>query len=43
MAQPVLPTIAPAERIPLSNAIGFGIFYSFGTTAVASDLIFKYA
>lgn len=43
VAQPVLPTIAPAERIPLSNAIGFGIFYSFGTTAVASDLIFKYA
>ena len=42
IAQPVLPTIAPAERIQLSNAIGFGIFYSFGTTAVAPDLIFKY-
>lgn len=42
IAQPVLPTIAPAERIQLSNAIGFGIFYSYGTTAVAPDLIFKY-
>ena len=42
IAQPVLPTIAPAERIQFSNAIGFGIFYSFGTKAVAPDLIFKY-
>lgn len=42
VAQPVLPTIAPAERIQLSNAIGFGIFYSFGTTAVADDLIQVY-
>ena len=42
IAQPVLPTVAPAERIQLSNAIGFGLFYSYGTTAVAPDLIFKY-
>ena len=42
IAQPVLPTVAPAERIQLSNAIGFGIFYSYGTKAVAEDLIFKY-
>ena len=43
IAQPVLPTIADPERIPLSNAIGFGIFYSYGTKAVAPDLIFKLA
>lgn len=42
IAQPVLPTIAPAERIQLSNAIGFGLFYSFGTKAVADDLIYVY-
>ena len=42
IAQPVLPTVAPAERIPLSNAIGFGIFYSYGTKAVADDLIYVY-
>lgn len=42
IAQPVLPTIAPPERIQFSTAIGFGIFYSYGTKAVAEDLIFKY-
>ena len=42
IAQPVLPTIAPAERIQLSNAIAFGLFSSSGTKAVAADLIFKY-
>ena len=42
IAQPVLPTVAPAERIQLSNAIGFGLFYSYGTTVVAPDLVFKY-
>lgn len=42
IAQPVLPTIAPAERIQFSNAIGFGLFYSYGTVAVASDLIAVY-
>jgi len=41
IAQPVLPTVAPAERVPLSNAIAFGMFYSYGTKAVASDLIAK--
>ena len=43
IAQPVLPTVAPAERIQFSNAIGFGLFYSYGTKAVAEDLIFTYA
>lgn len=42
IAQPVLPTVAPAERIQLSNAIGFGLFYSYGTKVVAPDLVFKY-
>ena len=42
IAQPVLPTIAPAEKLPMSNAIAFGIFYSYGTKACAPDLIFKY-
>ena len=42
VAQPVLPTLAPAERIQLSNAIGFGIFFSYGTKAVAADLIQVY-
>lgn len=39
VAQPVLPTVKPAERIPLSNAIATGLFYSYGTKAVAPDLI----
>ena len=42
IAQPVLPTVAPAERIQLSNAIGFGLFYSSGTKVVADDLIYVY-
>lgn len=42
IAQPVLPTVAPAERIQLSNAIGFGIFFSYGTKVVEPDLVFKY-
>lgn len=42
IAQPVLTTIAPAERIQFSEAIGFGLFYHYGTKAVAADLIFKY-
>lgn len=41
VAQPVLPTVAPAQKIPLSNAIAFGMFYSYGTKAVAPDMIFK--
>lgn len=40
VAQPVLPTVKPAERIPLSNAIATGLFYNYGTKAVTPDLIF---
>ena len=40
IAQPVMVTQSPAAKIPLSNAISFGIFYSYGTKAVAEDLIF---
>jgi len=40
VAQPVLPSIQPASRIPLSNAIATGLFYSYGTKAVSEDLIF---
>lgn len=40
VAQPVLPTMAPAQKVPLSNAYAFGMFYSYGTKAVAEDLIF---
>lgn len=39
VAQPVMPTVAPAQRIPLSNAIATGLFYSYGTKCVAPDLI----
>jgi hypothetical protein len=41
VAQPVLPTVANPTKIQLSNAIGFGIFYSYGTKAVMPDLIVK--
>ena len=41
VAQPVLPTISNPEKIQLSNAIGFGVFYSYGTKAVMPDLIVK--
>ena len=41
VAQPVLPTVANPEKIQLSNAIGFGLFYSYGTKAVMPDLIVK--
>ena len=41
VAQPVIPTVANPEKIQLSNAIGFGIFYSYGTKAVMPDLIVK--
>lgn len=40
IAQPVLPTVAPAERIPLSNAVATGLYYSYGTKAVSPDLVF---
>lgn len=39
IAQPVMPTVADPVKIQLSNAIGFGIFYSYGTKAVMPDLI----
>lgn len=39
VALPVMPTVAAPEKIQLSNAIGFGIFYSYGAKAVMSDLI----
>ena len=41
VAQPVLPTISNPQKIQLSNAIGFGVFYSYGTKAVMPDLIVK--
>jgi len=40
IAQPVEPTIYGPKQIELSNAIGFGLFYSYGTKAVTPDLIF---
>jgi hypothetical protein len=39
IAQPVMTTVADPVKIQLSNAIGFGLFYSYGTTAVMPDLI----
>lgn len=41
IAQPVLPTVSNPAKIQLSNAIGFGVFYSYGTKAVMPDLIVK--
>ena len=40
IAQPVLPDIYSPKQIELSNAIAFGIFYFYGTKAVAPDLVF---
>lgn len=40
VAQPVLANVSPAQKIQLSNAIAFGLFYSYGTKAVAPDLIY---
>ena len=42
VAQPVLINKYGAERIPLSNAVALDLFYSFGTKAVAADLIQVY-
>lgn len=39
IAQPVSVTVADPEKIPLSNAYSFGIFFSYGTKAVTPDLI----
>ena len=41
VAQPVMPTVAEPEKIQLSKAYSFGMFYSYGTVAVTPDLIFK--
>lgn len=41
VAQPVVPTVAEPEKVQLSNAYAFGLFFSYGTKAVAADLIFK--
>lgn len=40
IAQPVLPKVYNAKNIELSNAIGFGIFYYYGTKVVTPDLVF---
>lgn len=42
IAQPVMLTVANPEKIQLSNSIGFGAFYSYGTKAVTPDLIYKF-
>lgn len=39
IAQPVMTTVADPGKIQLSNAYGFGLFYSYGTAAVMPDLI----
>lgn len=43
IAQPVMTTLMNPEKIQLSNAYGFGLFYSYGTKAVMEDLIFTLA
>ncbi|MCQ2106545.1 MAG: hypothetical protein MJZ26_12225 [Fibrobacter sp.] len=40
VAQPVLMNKISGAQIPLSNAVATEIFYSYGTKAVADDLIF---
>lgn len=40
IAQPVLTKAITGAQIPLSNAVATEIFYSYGTKAVADDLIF---
>lgn len=40
IAQPVMSDEYKAEKIPLSNAYGVELFYSYGTKAVMPDLIF---
>lgn len=42
IAQPVKPSIYQPKQVELSEAIAFGLFYHYGTKAVAADLIFKY-
>ena len=42
IAQPIMSNVYSAERIPLSNAVGIEMFYSYGTKAVTPDTIFWY-
>lgn len=42
IAQPVKPSIYQPKQVELSEAIAFGLFFHYGTKAVAADLIFKY-
>ena len=42
VAQPVKVTKYEAERVPLSSAIAIELFYSYGSKAVADDLIYVY-
>lgn len=39
IAQPVTTTLDEADKYPASNCYHFGMFYSYGTKAVAPDLI----
>ncbi len=41
VAQPVVADEYDAEKIPLSNAFGLELFFSYGSKAVTPDLIFK--
>lgn len=41
IAQPVMADKYKAEKIPLSNAYGLELFFSYGTKVVTPDLIFK--
>lgn len=40
IAQPVRYTIQPVEKVQLSNAYAFGMYFSYGTKTVAPDLVF---
>lgn len=42
IAQPVQPSLYAPKQVELSEAIAFGLFFHYGTKAVAADLIFKY-
>jgi hypothetical protein len=42
VAEPVMTTMAEAGKIQLSNAYGFGMFYSYGTKSVMPDLMYKH-
>ena len=42
IAQPVKPALYAPKQVELSEAIAFGVFFHYGTKALAADLIFKY-